>query len=286
MATTQTADQAAELQAFDDARDAYLGAMTQVPESALAYLKPGDDYSLGGLSVHVNFVFEHYLGVLRALADGDFAECHPEDPPGLEERALARARSALGAAEVAAELAATRRLHDEVAAMLHRLGPEWTRQAAVWYPGATEPYPTGGADVLGWLAGHYREHVPHIAELRAAAAPALAVVDAFNAAFARGDVDAVMALMTDDCVFENTFPPPDGERHVGQAAVRRFWESFFASTESPRFETEEAFAAGDRVVGRWLFRWGSGGSGGHVRGVDVFKVRDGKVAEKLSYVKG
>ncbi len=25
---------------------------------------------------------------------------------------------------------------------------------------------------------------------------------------------------------------------------------------------------------------------GHVRGVDVFRVRDGKVAEKLSYVKG
>ena len=28
------------------------------------------------------------------------------------------------------------------------------------------------------------------------------------------------------------------------------------------------------------------GTPGHVRGVDVFRVRDGKVAEKLSYVKG
>jgi hypothetical protein len=33
---------------------------------------------------------------------------------------------------------------------------------------------------------------------------------------------------------------------------------------------------------RWRFDWGSG----HVRGIDLFKVRDGKVAEKLSYVKG
>ncbi len=40
--------------------------------------------------------------------------------------------------------------------------------------------------------------------------------------------------------------------------------------------------AGDRAVVRWRFDWGSG----HVRGVDVLKVRDGKVAEKLSYVKG
>ena len=114
---------------------------------------------------------------------------------------------------------------------------------------------------------------------------ALAVVDHFNQAFGRGDVDAVMALMTDDCVFENTYPPPDGERHVGQSAVRRFWERFFAGTESPTFETEEVFAAGDRVVCRWRFSWG-GGSAGHVRGVDVFRVRDSKVAEKLSYVKG
>ena len=33
---------------------------------------------------------------------------------------------------------------------------------------------------------------------------------------------------------------------------------------------------------RWRYEW----DGGHVRGVDVFRVRDGKVAEKLSYVKG
>jgi len=28
------------------------------------------------------------------------------------------------------------------------------------------------------------------------------------------------------------------------------------------------------------------GKPGHVRGVDVFRVREGKVAEKLAYVKG
>ena len=108
------------------------------------------------------------------------------------------------------------------------------------------------------------------------------VIEAFNEAFTRGDVDRVMALMTADCVFENTYPPPDGERHVGQPDVRAFWERFFADTPAPRFATEDAFAAGDRAVVRWTFEW----DGGHVRGVDVFKVRDGKVAEKLSYVKG
>jgi hypothetical protein len=40
--------------------------------------------------------------------------------------------------------------------------------------------------------------------------------------------------------------------------------------------------AGDRAVVRWRFDSGSG----HIRGIDLFRVREGKVAEKLSYVKG
>ena len=104
----------------------------------------------------------------------------------------------------------------------------------------------------------------------------------FNEAFGRHDVDAVMALMTEDCVFENTYPPPDGERFVGATAVRAFWERFFASSPRAHVEAEELFAAGDRCVVRWRYDWGDG----HVRGVDLFRVRDGKVAEKLSYVKG
>lgn len=109
-----------------------------------------------------------------------------------------------------------------------------------------------------------------------------ALINRFNDAFNRHDVDAVMELMTDDCVFENTLPPPDGERHVGQPAVRAFWSDFFASSPPNAFTTEEMFSAGDRAVVRWRFDW----SAGHVRGVDVFRIRDGKVAEKLSYVKG
>lgn len=112
-------------------------------------------------------------------------------------------------------------------------------------------------------------------------------VNRFNDAFNAHDVDGVMAAMTDDCVFENTYPPPDGKRHQGQAAVRAFWEEFFRSSPSAVFETEEMFAAGDRCTVRWVYRWkDTAGNDGHIRGVDVFKVRDGKVAEKLSYVKG
>jgi ketosteroid isomerase-like protein len=115
----------------------------------------------------------------------------------------------------------------------------------------------------------------------------LAVIDQFNERFNAHDVDGVMAVMTDDCIFENTSPFPDGERFEGQSAVRKFWEQFFAGTPSAHFDAEEVFAAGDRATVRWRYTWSTDeGGGGHIRGVDVFRVRDGKVAEKLAYVKG
>jgi hypothetical protein len=61
---------------------------------------------------------------------------------------------------------------------------------------------------------------------------------------------------------------------VGRCRGRVWWE--------PGEGAQEIVAAGDRTVVRWTYLFGHG----HVRGVDVLRVRDGRVAEKLSYVKG
>jgi predicted ester cyclase len=98
----------------------------------------------------------------------------------------------------------------------------------------------------------------------------LAIVEKFNAAFNKHDVQAVMNIMTDDCVL----------------AVRAYWEKFFTNNPDAFFETEDVFSAGDRCLVRWIYRKTKDGKLWHLRGVDVFKVRDGKVAEKLAYVKG
>ena len=114
-----------------------------------------------------------------------------------------------------------------------------------------------------------------------------AALTAFSAAFGSGDVDAIMALMTEDCVFEATGPAPDGVRLTGAADVRRGWIELFGGTLDAAFTEEESFVAGDRGVLRWRFTWrNDDGTPGHVRGVDVLRFRDGLVAEKLSYVKG
>ena len=81
----------------------------------------------------------------------------------------------------------------------------------------------------------------------------LASVKRFNEACNRHDVDAVMAAMTDDCIFENTNPAPDGKRYQGQAEVRALWERFFQNSPDALFEAEEMFATKDRCVVRWIF---------------------------------
>jgi ketosteroid isomerase-like protein len=117
-------------------------------------------------------------------------------------------------------------------------------------------------------------------------AATLAAVDAFNEAFNAHDVDAVMERMTEDAVFESTSPPA-GERHVGAAAVRAAWEAFFAASPTAHFDAEDVIVAGDRCVVRWIYTWqDDDGSARSIKGVDVLRVRDGKVAEKLAYVKG
>jgi ketosteroid isomerase-like protein len=107
------------------------------------------------------------------------------------------------------------------------------------------------------------------------------LITRFGAAWNDHDLDAALALCTDDIVFESTGPAPDGERAEGTDAVRAAWAPIFENGDA-QFTTEELIVTDDRAVSTWRYDWGEG----HVRGVDVMKARDGKVCEKFSYVKG
>ena len=109
----------------------------------------------------------------------------------------------------------------------------------------------------------------------------------FNQAFNRHDVAGMMQLMSDDCVFENTKPAPDGAVVSGKEDVTKFWQDFFRESPQAHIEIEEIFGFGERCIMRWRYSWvDKGGEKGHVRGVDIFRVRNGFIHEKLSYVKG
>ena len=100
------------------------------------------------------------------------------------------------------------------------------------------------------------------------------------------NAEGFVALMTDDIVWEST-SPPDGERHQGKATVRAGGEAFFAGSPNARFDNEEVVATADRAFARWTYHWvDEAGNAGHVRGIDIYRFRGGKIAEILSYVKG
>ncbi len=118
------------------------------------------------------------------------------------------------------------------------------------------------------------------------AASTRATIDKFNEAFNRHDADAVAALLTDDTVFEDTSPAPDGKRVEGKAAVAEFWRVWFARNVDAHFDAEDVIVSGNRATVLWVYRKVRNGQPWHLRGVDVFTVHDGKVAAKLAYVKG
>lgn len=70
------------------------------------------------------------------------------------------------------------------------------------------------------------------------------VVLGFNEAFIRHDVAGMMQLMSDDCVFENTTPAPDGMVIAGKEKVTRFWPDFFRESPQAHIKIEEIFGSG------------------------------------------
>jgi ketosteroid isomerase-like protein len=111
-------------------------------------------------------------------------------------------------------------------------------------------------------------------------------IDRFNEVFNQHDADGLAALLTDDTVFEDTSPAPDGRRIEGKTSVVEFWRGWFARNADARFESEEVIVSGSRATVLWVYHKMRNGQPWHLRGVDVFTVRDGKVAAKLAYVKG
>jgi steroid delta-isomerase-like uncharacterized protein len=112
-------------------------------------------------------------------------------------------------------------------------------------------------------------------------------LDVFAEAWNRHDVDAIIAAMTPDCVFEASMGPDiKGARHLGREQVRAAVEAVFEQFPDARWSGPKHFIAGDRGVTEWVF---SGtrqdGTRVEVQGCDVFTFRNGKIAVKNSYRK-
>jgi len=115
----------------------------------------------------------------------------------------------------------------------------------------------------------------------------LEFLEAFGAAWNRHDVDAIMASMADDCVFDITAGPEVfGKRYEGRERVRQAVARVFSIWPDAHFGNARHFVCGDRGVSEWIFTGTrADGTRIEVNGCDLFTFRSGKIVHKDSYFK-
>ena len=108
--------------------------------------------------------------------------------------------------------------------------------------------------------------------------------DAFNA----HDLNKIMSLMTQDCVFEASPGDggADGKKYVGRDEVRMAFEDVFKTFPDAHWANVKHFVSGNRGFSEWLFTGTKpDGTKVEVSGCDLFTFKDGKIAIKNSYGK-
>ncbi|MFA6507032.1 MAG: nuclear transport factor 2 family protein [Treponemataceae bacterium] len=116
---------------------------------------------------------------------------------------------------------------------------------------------------------------------------AMRVVLEYVAAFNRHDAMLVMSYLSDDCVYQDAVPAPDGDVFSGKEALSRYFRGLFEKVPCVHIEIEDIFGFGPRCILRLRYEWtDEAGIKRHVRMLDVFKVEHEKIREVLSYMKG
>jgi ketosteroid isomerase-like protein len=106
------------------------------------------------------------------------------------------------------------------------------------------------------------------------------VIQQFNDAFQTRSPELLQDLVADDCVMESIGPPPDGTRYEGYDACVKFWQDLATDT-TVSFDLEDTVVRDDRAIIRWRLNTPEDS----FRGVNVMRVRGGKIVEALGYAK-
>ena len=107
--------------------------------------------------------------------------------------------------------------------------------------------------------------------------------DAWNA----HDAHALLSMMTEDCVYDAAAgPAPQGASYLGHGELAAAFEAIWTTFPDARWDNAEHFVAGNTCFSTWVFRGTrTDGVQVDVQGLDILRVRDGKICHKDTYRK-
>jgi uncharacterized protein (TIGR02246 family) len=106
------------------------------------------------------------------------------------------------------------------------------------------------------------------------------LIDTYNDAWNRQDLDTVASMHADDIVFHNWTA---GDRVEGADAVRAHIGGIFERNPTLRFTGRTMHVGDDFVVSEWTARTTGDGGTREWDGIDVFPIVNGKIARKDVY---
>ncbi len=117
--------------------------------------------------------------------------------------------------------------------------------------------------------------------------PTVAFLQAFSDALNNHDIDAVMDMMTDDCVFNAVAGPEvQGKSFVGQTEVRQGLEAAWKNAPDACWVDGVYHVVGDRGFTESTYKGtAKDGARTEARMIDVFIFRNGKIAVKNAFRK-
>ena len=171
MSDPREAQRETDLHQLFVARSEFATAFAAVPDSALQYKGASDEYALSGIVVHLSATIDHYRRVVEGLLDTEFKPFAIQaQDPGVEAAHAKRAQTGFAADERDEAFALLEAAHDDFAECVLTVQPQdYARKISITYKAGDTPHDTSAADIVGWLTGHYREHVPNVQKMAARA---------------------------------------------------------------------------------------------------------------------
>lgn len=114
----------------------------------------------------------------------------------------------------------------------------------------------------------------------------IALLNAFADAWGRGDVDALMGMITDDFVYSASVGEEPGKTYRGREQVEKGFRDILGFEGDGETRAGPVWLSGDYGFAMWSYdHVNDDGSVSDVKGLDVFRFRDNKLCLNDAYRK-